>query len=267
VIQPGSGPDITALVALSAEIKALPETIVFSGTPDAVNTADVIPGQPVPTPQPTLSQPFIADVVLPDGLVAISYPATGFEGGGNGTLSWSWSGTIPPGLMLDSVSGIVTGIPTADGIFDDIFVTLTDASSFTTKPFSITVLPQPDLIVATFTHLPANPTTETLITFSAVVENIGAGPSGTSSLEFRVGGETFPPAFAIPALAPGASFEVTRQETLSVAQGYLNTAMEKGSPLENVAMLMNREKTPNPETTADRGRFPSNARLSMAAGL
>ena len=223
VIQRGPGVDVNALVALSAELKATPETIVFSGTPDAINTADVVPGQAVPTPQPTLSQPFIADIVLPDGQVTVPYPATGFEGGGNGTLSWSWSGNIPPGLMLDSVSGIVTGNPTTDGTFNFI-VTLTDASSLTTKPFSITVLPLSDLIVATFTHSPANPTTETLITFSAVVENIGAGPSGTSSLEFRVGGETFPPAFAIPALAPGESFEVTRQETLGVAQGYLNTA-------------------------------------------
>jgi len=127
---------------------------------------------------------------------------------------------------LDSVSGIVTCIPTTVGTFNFI-VTLTDASSLTTKPFGITVLPAPlppDLIVATFTHTPANPTTEDEITFSAVVENIGAGPSGTSSLEFRVGGETFPPTFAIPALAPGASFEVERMLILDVVQFYINTA-------------------------------------------
>ena len=91
----------------------------------------------------------------------------------------------------------------------------------------LTVLTPPDLIVDSLTHSPSAPTTADLITFTAVVKNVGAGAAGASTLEFRVGGET-PAApqtqFAVPALAPGASYTVQRQLTLSVAQNYRNTA-------------------------------------------
>lgn len=83
----------------------------------------------------------------------------------------------------------------------------------------------PDLVVESLTHSPANPTTQTQMTFTAVVKNTGTGQAGPSTLSFRVGGET-PPGrtFAIPSLAPNQNFTVSRQETMTVAQNYRNTA-------------------------------------------
>lgn len=83
-----------------------------------------------------------------------------------------------------------------------------------------------DLIVESLTHSPAAPTTQSQITFTAVVRNVGTAQAAPSTLSFRVGGET-PPGrtFAVPGLAPGQAYTVSRQETLSVAQNYRNTVV------------------------------------------
>lgn len=85
----------------------------------------------------------------------------------------------------------------------------------------------PDLVVTSLTHSPDRPTVRDTITFRAVVKNIGTGPAGPSTLEFRVGGETprvNAPTFAVPALGPGQSYTAERQLVLRVAQNYRNTA-------------------------------------------
>lgn len=81
----------------------------------------------------------------------------------------------------------------------------------------------PDLIVESLTHSPQNPTTTDMITFTAVVKNIGAAIAGKSTLNFRVGGETFGENFPIPFLLPGGFVTVERQLVLNVAQNYQNT--------------------------------------------
>lgn len=81
----------------------------------------------------------------------------------------------------------------------------------------------PDL-VPTLTRSPLDPTTADLMTFTATVTNFGGDTAGPSVLNFRIGGETFGQDFAVPTLAPGASFQVQRQHTLGVAQTYINHA-------------------------------------------
>jgi hypothetical protein len=83
-----------------------------------------------------------------------------------------------------------------------------------------------DLIVQSLTHSPESPTSTDLITFTAVVQNVGIATTAPSTLMFKIGGETpgLPQTlFAIPALAPGATFQVQRQATLP-AKNYRNTA-------------------------------------------
>ena len=87
--------------------------------------------------------------------------------------------------------------------------------------------PSPDLIVETFTHAPASPTTADTITFTAVVRNIGGSTAAASTLMFGIGGETpgLPATLiAVPSLAPGQTFQVQRQAVL-IAQNYVNTAI------------------------------------------
>lgn len=80
-----------------------------------------------------------------------------------------------------------------------------------------------DLVIQSHTLDPANPLTTDMITMNVVVLNQGAGPAGSSTLAFKVGGETYPQTDPIPALAPGQSHTIQRQIQLGVAQNYLNT--------------------------------------------
>jgi hypothetical protein len=82
----------------------------------------------------------------------------------------------------------------------------------------------PDLVVDSFTHSPATPSTTDLITFTAVVKNAGTAEAAPSLLQLRVGGEGEPPVYQVPKLAPGQSVTITRQLVLDVAQAYLSSA-------------------------------------------
>lgn len=87
----------------------------------------------------------------------------------------------------------------------------------------------PDLTVSSLTHDPASPFTFETITFTAVVKNdptslVAAPPS---TLMFKIGGETPGIAatlFAVPELAPGATFTQVRAQELNIARAYQNTA-------------------------------------------
>jgi len=83
---------------------------------------------------------------------------------------------------------------------------------------------RPDLKIDSLTHSPENPTTKDTITFTARVKNVGFKEAGPSTLGLKVGGETFPATYPIPALEPQDTHTVQRQLTLSVAQRYRNTA-------------------------------------------
>jgi len=81
----------------------------------------------------------------------------------------------------------------------------------------------PNLVVA-LSHAPANPTAADLMSFEAVVSNIGDTPAGSSVLSFRIGGETVAATFDTPALAVGESFTATRRTVLRQLS-YGNTAI------------------------------------------
>ena len=81
-----------------------------------------------------------------------------------------------------------------------------------------------NLTISSFTRSFADPTVADDIVFTAEVTNAGTFPVPASSMTLRVGGETFPPAFPVPALNPGQSFVVNRTVNLDVAQGYIAEA-------------------------------------------
>jgi uncharacterized protein YukE len=82
----------------------------------------------------------------------------------------------------------------------------------------------PDLIVESLTHTPANPTMADLITFTAVVKNVGNTRAGASQMQFVLGGDpnvyVQPPTFGVPELAPGQAYTVERQLQVSAAGTY-----------------------------------------------
>jgi hypothetical protein len=66
---------------------------------------------------------------LPAGISGVTYSTSLNSFGGNAPLTWAViSGDLPLGLTLDSLTGIISGTPTASGIFA-FSVSLTDASA------------------------------------------------------------------------------------------------------------------------------------------
>jgi subtilase family serine protease len=100
----------------------------------------------------------------------------------------------------------------------------------------------PDLIISSLTHSPASPSNIENITITAIVKNNGNSNAGASTLEIKVGTETTPPTYAIPALAPNATHQIQRQLTLATPDTYTitatadkNTAVAESNETNNTA--------------------------------
>ena len=82
----------------------------------------------------------IASTTLPPGFTGAPYSQTLSASGGTQPYSWSVSaGSLPPGLILEAPTGLLTGTPTAAGNFQ-FTVSLTDANSISTqKQFALSI--------------------------------------------------------------------------------------------------------------------------------
>lgn len=115
-------------------------------TDAAANTAelDALPLTIVNPPLPAL---VITNISLPNGNVSAPYSAQLGATGGQSPYTWALalgSANPPPGLSLNS-SGLISGVPTNNGLFS-FKVQATDANSaVTNKVFGIIVNPRPSL--------------------------------------------------------------------------------------------------------------------------
>ena len=86
---------------------------------------------------------------LPEGLELFTYPAVTLKGAkGKPDYSWTVSptGSLPPGLVLDPRSGIISGKPTLKGLFN-FEIILRDKNGLTAnKSCSINIRPAPEII-------------------------------------------------------------------------------------------------------------------------
>jgi hypothetical protein len=75
----------------------------------------------------------ITSTPLPGGVVGVPYSQTLAGSGGATPYTWSISsGTLPPGLQLNSATGVISGTPASNGP-NVFFVTLTDATGLTAQ--------------------------------------------------------------------------------------------------------------------------------------
>jgi hypothetical protein len=86
---------------------------------------------------------FVATASLPDGTVNVAYSQTLSATNGIGTLSWTiLLGQLPPGLTLNSATGVLSGTPTTPGV-STFTILVTDSASPThqtaTMQFSIPI--------------------------------------------------------------------------------------------------------------------------------
>jgi hypothetical protein len=102
----------------------------------------------------------ISTVSLPDAAINALYAKTLNVSGGTTPVLWSiTSGALPTGLSLDSLTGIISGIPTVASVtpLPTFVATATDAagSKITSVALSIKVLAAPTLSITTTTLLTA----------------------------------------------------------------------------------------------------------------
>ena len=194
----------TGIVTLT--ITGLPNWLSFTGTALS-GTAPVVT---VPTPYPfsvkatdansastTNAYSLVVNPLpsittatpLPPWTVNQPYSQTITASGGTGTLVFADNGsTLPTGLTISS-TGVLSGTPTATGVFPSITLTVTDAvGAMGTKTFSLTINPPPSVSTTTL------PATTSGIAYSQAL----AASGGTAPLTWQ------PPA-PLPWLALSAS--------------------------------------------------------------
>lgn len=95
------------------------------------------------------------DTTLPTGTMGSPYSQTFTQTGGIGTITWSNpGGGLPGGLTLNPSTGILSGMPTAQGAFS-FFVRATDSNNcFSERQYSLSI----SFICPTVTVSPANAT-------------------------------------------------------------------------------------------------------------
>ena len=116
--------------------------------PNAPTNAALDPDQWILRYQQQVAYPLtIATENLLDGSIGSSYQDTLHGIGGTAPYRWRVStGSLPEGLMLDSLTGVISGIPDAVGTY--LFtVTLTDnTSGNTTREFTFQILGLPEMV-------------------------------------------------------------------------------------------------------------------------
>src|ERR1035437_10286511 len=161
-------------------------TGVVSGTPTTAVAATPLTFQVTDSGKPpqsatasttiTVTNPLlkITTTALNDGIVGVPYSQTLTATGGTGARTWQvTSGTLPLGLTLNSVTGVVSGTPTTAGTATPTFQ-VTDASTpmqSDTKPLPLTIA----TLLTAANPLPVNCFTGLLCTFS-LTANGGTTP-------------------------------------------------------------------------------------------
>jgi lysophospholipase L1-like esterase len=89
----------------------------------------------------TYQSPTIAEEGVPTGFFRLLYDRTLTATGGDGAITWSHrSGTLPTGIVFNSVSHKFEGIPTVSGTFPNIVIRATDATGdFYERTYSIAI--------------------------------------------------------------------------------------------------------------------------------
>jgi hypothetical protein len=172
----------------------------------------------------------ITTASLPNGTPSVPYSASVTAASGSVPYHWSLSaGTLPPGLLLDPNSGVISGTPTTEGSFqftvkvtDSILGTATKAFTIaigTVQPLTInTALIGASLNLPYSQTLTATGGTQPVTTWTITAGSLPAGLSLNQSTGMITGTPTVlgPASFTVHAL-DSANVTATKSFSLTVA--------------------------------------------------
>jgi uncharacterized repeat protein (TIGR01451 family) len=180
----------TSTGTLPAGITLSSSTGVLSGTPTAAGASTfmvvVTDVNGATASQSTtvtvVGDPVLGTLSLPGGAVGAAYSYTPSATGGTAPYTWSTTGTLPAGLTINSMTGVLSGVPTAAGT-SNFSVVVTDADGQSaTAPVTLVV----DQVVLQASV--ASVRFGTAVTFTATVTPSTA--TGTVTFSDLTGGST-----------------------------------------------------------------------------
>jgi hypothetical protein len=111
---------------------------VTDSTGNAANATLIIIVSPEPPP------PSVVTNSLPTGTVGTAYSWAVQATGGTTPYTWELqSGTLPPGLSLNTSTGAITGTPTTAGTYANLIFQVSDATGLTAVSKSLTIIVDP----------------------------------------------------------------------------------------------------------------------------
>jgi hypothetical protein len=171
--------------------------------------------------------------LLPAGNVSTPYSQTLKASGGTGSYTWSkTAGSLPPGLVLNSATGVISGTPTAEGTFD-FTIQVADGVSTASKNMSIHINPQ--LVITSTSPLPNGHKT---VPYSHALTASGGSGSYTWSIltGFLPAGLSFNPATGLISGTP-TQLE-TRSLTFQVADGIATVSKVLSITIDQVLTIL-----------------------------
>ena len=173
VVTGGSSPYTIIASGLPSGMSINAQTGAITGTPSAAGTfsptftaTDSLNNKVSTTLSLTIAVPPVrisTPSTLPDGTVGVGYSATIGTLGGTSPITFTFTGSPPPGLSFIANSGLVTGTPTTVGTFGFTVKASDAANTSDARDFTITIKPPP-------LSIPGGPT----------------NPTGTSGTPFKV---------------------------------------------------------------------------------
>jgi hypothetical protein len=95
----------------------------------------------------------VPTILLPLGTLGAAYSASLPHTGGLSPIVWSlYLGSLPPGLVLQTGTGVISGTPTAQGTYSftvEAFDSSPTQQTYISAPFTITILPSGPLTIRT----------------------------------------------------------------------------------------------------------------------
>jgi len=167
---------------------------------------------------------------LAAGVVNQPYNVVMAATGGTAPLVWSLqSGVIPPGLTLDPVTGILSGIPTTAGTFSFV-VALVDANGLTTfGSFTITVTGALTITTATLPNGAVNQFYNVILAASIGANATGAGGQPCNNCTWALTTGALPPGMTLDPATGIISGTTTAAGTFN----FIVTATDPGLPVAN----------------------------------